>query len=155
MDFSQIKLIAMDVDGVLTDGGMYYFENGGEAKKFSARDGMAIKLIKEKGIKVVFITQENTMIVERRAKKLGVLVIQGVEDKVVELKKLCSELNTGFGEVAYVGDDVNDIRALGIVGIAICPRDAVEEVRKICHIVTDAKGGEGVIREVYERFIKM
>jgi len=152
-DFSEIKIIATDVDGVLTDGGMYYFENGNEAKKFNTKDGMAVELLKEKGIHVVFITKESTLIAMNRANKLGIEIFQPVEDKGLLLLQIMKETNVTSHEIAYIGDDVNDISALRNAGIAICPADAVNAVKKICQVITNAKGGDGVLREVYERFI--
>ncbi len=153
-DFTKIKLLVTDVDGVLTDGGMYYFEDGNEAKKFNTRDGMAIQLIKEQGIRVIFLTKENTKIVANRAKKLGVEAYQGVTHKGTTLVDIMIKYDLQNEEVAYVGDDINDISPLEKAGIAICPADAVHEVKRVCNIVTNAKGGEGVIREIYEQHLK-
>ena len=152
-DFSEIKIIVTDVDGVLTDGGMYYFENGNEAKKFNTRDGMAVELLKEKGIQVIFITKESTSIALKRANKLRVRIKDGVADKGAMLIQIMKENNITCDQIAYIGDDLNDINALRNAGIAICPVDAVNAVKKICQVITKAKGGEGVLREVYERFI--
>lgn len=146
-----IKLIAMDVDGTLTDGGMYYSENGDELKKFSTRDGMGIKLAIEAGIEVAIVTGEDTKIVERRANKLGVKhVFQGksAEDKARAIESLCKEKGILMEEVAYIGDDVNCIPLLKSVGIAGCPGDAMREVRELNGIyVMEHDGGEGCVRE--------
>ena len=154
VNFSKIKLLATDVDGVLTDACMYYFEDGNEAKKFNFRDGMAISLIKERRIKVVFITQENTNIVKRRAEKLGVELYQNIKDKWGLLDNIRRDLNLQWENIAFVGDDINDLQALMTSGVAICPNDAVDDVKEQCNVVTNAKGGEGVIREIYERYIR-
>lgn len=151
--FSNIKLIGADIDGVLTDNSMYYFDNGAEAKKFNFYDGMAVQLLKDKGIEVVFITKESTQIVKNRAEKLEVQAFQGIEDKGCMLVELMKKHELERYEVAFIGNDINDISALKAVGISVCPADAIEAVKKICQVVTKAKGGEGVLREVYERFI--
>lgn len=146
-----IKLLAMDVDGVLTDGSMYYSEKGDELKKFNTRDGMGIQLLKENGIKIAIITKENTKLVERRAKKLKVdNLFQGVGDKLLALEELKNKYNLDYSEIAYIGDDINDISVLKKVGISICPADAITDVKKVCNYIAKKKGGEGVVREFYE-----
>ena len=148
--FSQIKLLAMDVDGVLTDGSMYYSENGDELKRFNTRDGMGIQLLKENGIKIAIITKENTKLVERRANKLKVdNLFQGVENKLLALEELKNKYNLDYSEIAYIGDDINDIPVLKKVGISICPGDAIIDVKRVCNYIAK-KGGEGVVREFYE-----
>jgi N-acylneuraminate cytidylyltransferase len=152
-NFKNIKLLAMDVDGVLTDGSMYYSENGDELKKFNTRDGMGIKLLKENGIKIAIITKENTKLVERRAKKLHVDdLFQGVENKFLALEELKKKYELNNSEIAYVGDDVNDIPVLNKVGLSICPNDAINDVKKICDYITETNGGYGVVREIYEQW---
>ena len=151
--FKRIKLLAMDVDGVLTDGGMYYSENGDELKKFNTRDGMGIQLIRENGIKIAIITKENTRLVEKRANKLRVDdLFQGAENKLLALEELRNKYNLDYSEIAYVGDDVNDIPVLKKVGFPICPNDAINDVKKICKYITEKNGGCGVIREIYEQW---
>ncbi len=153
-DYSKIKLVISDVDGVLTDGGMYYSENGDELKKFNTRDGMAFQLLREKGIKTAIITSENTKMVERRANKMKIdFLKQGKKNggKLEVAKEICDELGILITEVAFVGDDVNDIELLEQVGFAFCPADAVEKVKSIARIhVFPVKGGEGVIRELQD-----
>lgn len=151
-DYSKIKLVISDVDGVLTDGGMYYSENGDELKKFNTRDGMAFQILREHGIKTAIITSENTKMVERRAAKLHIdFLKQGKCNggKLEAAKEICQELGISLSEVAFVGDDVNDIELLEQVGFAFCPSDAAERVKNIKGInVLSVKGGEGVIREI-------
>lgn len=151
-DYSKIKLVISDVDGVLTDGGMYYSENGDELKKFNTRDGMAFQLLREHGIKTAIITSENTKMVEHRAQKLHIdFLKQGKRNggKLEAAKEICKELGITLSEVAFVGDDINDIELLERVGFAFCPSDAVEKVKKINKItVLSTKGGEGVIRDI-------
>lgn len=149
-DYSKIKLVISDVDGVLTDGGMYYSENGDELKKFNTRDGMAFQLMRERGIKTAIITSENTKMVERRAAKLRIdYLMQGKRNggKLEAAKEICEKIGIKLSEVAFIGDDVNDIELLEQVGFAFCPADAVESVRKLGRIIIlPTKGGDGAIR---------
>ena len=149
-DYSKIKLVISDVDGVLTDGGMYYSENGDELKKFNTHDGMAFRLMRERGIKTAIITSENTKMVERRAAKLRIdYLMQGKRNggKLEAAKEICEKIGIKLSEVAFIGDDVNDIELLEQVGFAFCPADAAESVRKLGRIIILAtKGGDGAIR---------
>ena len=144
-----IKLLATDVDGVLTDGGMYYSERGDELKKFNTRDGKGIELLRQAGIKVVLITSENTQLVKRRAKKLKVdALYQGIRDKAAAIQELTAKYGISRQEIAYIGDDVNDLAALRAVGLAITVADGLPENKKVADYVTQARGGEGAVREV-------
>ncbi len=151
-DYSKIKLFLSDVDGVLTDGGMYYSENGDELKKFNTRDGMAFQLMKEKGIKTGIITSENTKIVEHRAKKLNVdFLVQGKRNggKLAAAEAICHKLGITLEETAYVGDDINDIELLSKVGFPFCPEDAQSGIKKINSTRNiPCNGGSGVIRYI-------
>jgi N-acylneuraminate cytidylyltransferase len=151
-----IKLIAMDVDGVLTDGGMYYFENGVEGKKFNTLDGKGIELAKKKGVKIAIITSENTVLVTNRATKLKVdYLYQGANDKLSILKEICAKEKIELDEVAYIGDDLGDFDVLGSVGLAACPINAVEKIKSIKGIIKLNKfGGAGVVREFIEYIFK-
>lgn len=150
-DFKKIKLLISDVDGVLTDSGMYYTEVGDEIKKFNTRDGMAIKLFNDHGIRFAFLTGENTKLLQTRAEKLGVeCVCQGRSNKLPAFETIRKKYNLEYSEIAYVGDDIIDIPVLNKVGFPICPSDAVAEVKKICTTITKSAGGEGVIREIFE-----
>lgn len=155
IDFNRIKLLAIDVDGVLTDGGMYYSENGDELKKFNTRDGMGIQLLKENGVKIAIITKEKTRLIERRSKKLCVDdLFQGIENKLFALEELKNKYSLNYSDIAYIGDDINDIPILKKVGIAMCPNDAIIDVKKLCNYIAKRKGGEGVVREFYEEWKK-
>lgn len=146
---ANIKLLAMDVDGVLTDGGMYYSEKGDELKKFNTRDGKGIELLRNAGIKTAFITSEKTQLVERRAAKLKIdELYQGVEDKLAALQQIISRYGLTYQEVAYIGDDINDLHVLRTVGLAITVADGLLENQKVAHYVTQARGGQGAVREV-------
>lgn len=146
-----VKVFAMDVDGVLTDGGMVYLEGGGELKKFNAKDGMGIRLLKEAGIVPAVITAERTEMVRRRAEKLGIeFVYQGVWDKVAAAEDLIRRLGVSWAELAYIGDDVIDLPVMRHSGFSAAPADAVEDVRRSVDYVCAAKGGRGCVREVCE-----
>ena len=152
--FKELKLFATDVDGVLTDAGMYYGESGEELKKFNTRDGMGIKLLQAEGVMIAIITMEQTKIVARRAKKLGVTeVFQGAKDKVSVLAHLSEKFNIPFEQMAYMGDDVNDVGALQTVGYAAAPADCVDQVRQMVHYICQKKGGEGAVREVIDMIL--
>ena len=151
---TKIKLFLTDVDGVLTDGGMYYSEIGDEQKKFNTRDGMGFHLLREAGIKSGIITTENTQIVERRAAKLKVdYVYQGKNTggKLQTAMEICRKEGITLAEAAYIGDDINCYDLLCNVGMAACPADAVEKIKTIPNIkILRKKGGEGVVREFIE-----
>jgi len=150
-----IKLFATDVDGVLTDAGMYYAESGDEWKKFNTRDGMGIKMLQAKGIITAIITMEQTNIVARRAQKLKIQeVFQGITDKAEVLSALSLKYGISLQSMAYIGDDVNDLPALQIVGFSSAPADCVEEVRAVVDYVCEKRGGEGAVREVAEKILR-
>ena len=155
--FNNIKLFLSDIDGTLTDGGMYYSENGDELKKFNTRDGMAIGMLREKGIKVGFITSENRELNQRRADKLKLdFLYQGKRNggKLAVAQEICEKLGISMQEVAYIGDDVNCIALLSAVGMAACPADADAKVKAIPGIlVMTKKGGEGCVREFCNHII--
>lgn len=147
----KIKLFLTDVDGVLTDAGMYYTESGDEFKKFNTHDGMGLMLLKEHGIKRGIITTENTKIVERRAAKLKMDYLyqgKGFGNKLEAALEICAKENISIKETAYIGDDVNCIELLRSVGIAACPANALPKIKAIEGILLmEKKGGEGAVRE--------
>ena len=152
IDFSKIKIFLSDVDGVLTDAGMYYAESGDEMKKFCTYDGMGFQLLQKTGVKVGILTTEDRQLNRRRAKKLGLdFDFHGARDKLQIVKDLCEKVNISLNEVAYIGDDVNCFELLSHVGIAACPSNAVEKVKLIPNIIQlERNGGEGVVREFVE-----
>jgi YrbI family 3-deoxy-D-manno-octulosonate 8-phosphate phosphatase len=152
IDFSKIKIFLSDVDGVLTDAGMYYAESGDEMKKFCTYDGMGFQLLQKTGVKVGILTTEDRQLNRRRAKKLGLdFDFHGARDKLQIVKDLCEKVNVSLNEVAYIGDDVNCFELLSHVGIAACPSNAVEKVKLIPNIIQlERNGGEGVVREFVE-----
>lgn len=147
----QIKLFLCDVDGTLTDGGMYYTESGDEFKKFNTRDGMGLQLLQAQGIKVGIITSENTRMVENRAKKLKVdYLSQGKRHggKLEAAQQICQEMGITLDQVAYIGDDVNCFELLSAVGACACPADALPKIKQIPGItVLQKAGGQGCVRE--------
>jgi N-acylneuraminate cytidylyltransferase len=150
---SNIKMVVMDIDGCLTDGGMYYSENGDELKKFNTKDGMAISMLNEKGIITGIITGENRELNRRRAEKLHMHFIkQGVKDKAFCLRQICKEYSIDLEKVLYIGDDINDIEAIKIVGYSACPADADIHVKKIADYISTKKGGEALVRNVISYF---
>lgn len=155
---SKVKLFLSDVDGTLTDGGMYYAESGDELKKFNTRDGMGFQLLREAGIKTGIITSEDTKIVANRAKKMKIdYLIQGQkgEGKLLAVQKICDEAGLTLDEVAYIGDDINCCDLLSNVGMRACPADANEMVKNIPGIqVMRGSGGKGCVREFAEIIIK-
>lgn len=153
----KIKLFITDVDGVLTDAGMYYSEAGDELKKFNTHDGMGFDLLRKHNIKTAIITSEQTQLVERRAKKLKIdYLCQSKRDggKLAAAIEICDMEKISLQEVAYIGDDINCFDLLSNVGIAACPFDAVQKIKDIPNIkMLSKKGGEGVVREFIENLL--
>jgi len=147
----RIRALFIDVDGVLTDGGMYYTDAGEAMKKFNTRDGMGIERAREHGILPIILTREESHIVVKRGEKLQVQETHtGVRDKLQEATRILSRLHLSFSEAAFIGDDLYDIPLLEKVGLSFCPADAVAEVKQIATYTCMKKGGEGVVREVVE-----
>ncbi|MCI0568801.1 MAG: HAD hydrolase family protein [Acidobacteria bacterium] len=139
----------------MTDAGMYYSESGDEWKKFNTRDGMGIKLLQRAGLITALITQEETKLVLRRGEKLAIPEVhQGVHDKLAVLRHLVAKYGMTLGEVAYIGDDVNDLQALSSVGFSACPADGLPAVRRAVHYVCRNKGGEGAVREMADLILE-
>lgn len=154
-----VKIFLTDVDGVMTDAGMYYSENGDELKKFNTHDGMGMKMLKEGGIKTGIITTETTKIVENRARKLGVdFLYQGKREggKLEVAREICAKEGVSLEEVAYIGDDVNCFELLSAAGMAACPANALPSIKNIPGIfVLEKKGGDGAVREFAEIILEM
>ena len=146
-----IGLFVTDVDGTLTDGGMYYTADGEYMKLFNTRDGVGLRLLQEAGIDVCMMTSENSEIVARRAEKLNVTrVFLGVRDKLAKLTALCQELDLPLTRVAYVGDDVNDLDVMRNVGLAFAVADADSRVLEAANVRLSKRGGRGAVREAAE-----
>jgi len=151
-DYLKIKIFLSDVDGVLTDGGMYYTENGDEFKKYSVYDGMGFQLLQKTGVKIGIVTTEDKQMNRRRSNKLALdYDFHGVKDKLQLVKDLCKQENIFLENIAYIGDDVNCFDLLSNVGVAACPKNAMKKIKSIPNIIQLQKnGGEGVVREFIE-----
>lgn len=146
---SKIKLVITDVDGVLTDGGMYYTNKGDVMKRFFVRDGMGVTLLRKNNIPTIIITKEETEMTRQWAKKMRVAELyEGVIQKELILEKICKKFKVKPDQVAYIGDDVNDLGLLKIVGLAVVPNDAINEAKKICHYKCKTNSGHGAFREL-------
>lgn len=144
----KIKLLALDVDGVLTDGTIYISPAGEVFKGFNAKDGMGISCALRNNLQIAVITGRQSPIVERRCEELGIkLFMQGVKDKRLALQKMAQELGLTREEIAYMGDDLNDIPAFKASGLSLAPADGSIEVLAVADIITKAKGGCGAVRE--------
>lgn len=147
----RLRLLALDVDGVLTDGRIVYGNDGEELKAFSIKDGLGIKLAQRAGLQVAIITGRSSGIVARRAAELGIdLVVQGREDKLVALQELCASLGITPGECAYMGDDLPDLAAIRAAGLGLTVSDAAAPVLEAADWVSARAGGEGAVREACE-----
>jgi len=147
----RIKLVAFDIDGVMTDGGLHYTDDGHELKTFNVQDGLGIVLLRRAGIKVAIITGRTSDVVTYRARDLGVEhVFHGVGDKGAVAGKLLEQLGLQWSELAFMGDDVIDLPAMTRCGLAIAPANARPIVKEYAHTVTEASGGNGAVREAIE-----
>jgi len=144
----KIKIILTDVDGVLTDGGRYYSSTGEFMKKFHVRDGMGVNILLKNGIKTGIVTKEKSRIVSRWAKDMNISKIyRGVIKKEKILLKVCKDFNISAEEIAYIGDDVNDMELLKKIGFSATPSDGIEQLKKIVDYVCKSSGGKGAFRE--------
>ena len=144
-----VKLLSLDTDGVLTDGGIFFTDSGDELRKFNVKDGMGMKIAQAAGVRIAIITASSSPSIGHRATSLGVdHVFLAVEDKAQTLTKLCDKLKISPDQVVHVGDDVNDIPVLELVGIPMSVADAMPEARDAACYVTDRKGGDGAVREI-------
>ncbi len=151
---SKIKFLALDVDGVLTDGGMYYSNSGDEFKKFNTKDGLGIKRLVASGMNVAFISNGiNDVLIRNRAKLLGVqYVYVGLDKKTIILEQWIHELQLDYSQIAYIGDDINDLEIIDKVGFSACPNDAVKAVKEKANTILNTKGGEGCVREFIDTY---
>ncbi len=149
-----IKLIVLDVDGCLSDGGLIYTQDGKESKRFNVKDGLGISTWVKIGNHVAIITGRNSKIVENRAKELGIKhVFQGIKNKDEVLKKLLNSLNIDFEEVGVIGDDLNDLKMLNHAGRSFTPKDGIKEIKSIVDTVLVNSGGNGAVREMIDMLI--
>ena len=148
---ANIKLVAFDIDGVMTDGGLHYTDDGHELKTFNVQDGLGVVLLRRAGIKVAIITGRTSNVVNCRAKDLGVEhVFHGVGDKGAVSGQLLEQLGLQWSELAFMGDDLIDLPAMTRCGLAIAPANARPVVKERAHMVTEASGGKGAVREAIE-----
>jgi len=151
----KIRLLLLDVDGVMTDGRIIYDDHDGETKAFDVKDGHGIKLLQRAGIRVGIITGRQSAVVDRRALELGIeLVYQGAKDKLVPFLEVLQRTGLNDEQVAYVGDDLPDLPILRRVGFAATVADAVDEVKPHAHYVTQRSGGRGAVREICDLLLK-
>ncbi len=154
-EYPDIRMIVTDCDGCLTDGGMYYSENGDELKKFNTRDGLALSRLHDKGVITGIITGEDRELNRRRAKKLKMDFIEsGVKDKLPVLKDVCERYGVDLGNVLYIGDDLNDVEAMKAAGVSACPADAGKKVLETADYVASKEGGHGAVREILEAIVQ-
>ncbi len=155
MNLSEIKLVATDCDGVLTDGGMYYTEQGDVMKKFNVIDGMGFELLRNAGIKTAILTAEKNPLLQKRADKLKVdYLYTGSKDKLTLLQNLCEQLQITLEEAAYIGDDVFDVPAIVACGFGCAPASAFPSIKSKADYVTERNGGEGAFREMVEMILQ-
>ena len=150
-----IKFLVLDVDGTLTDGKIYVDDKDNSFKAFNVKDGFALVNWLKLGGEVAILTGKKSNIVERRAKELGIkYIIQGSKNKKQDLKNLLKELNITFENVAYMGDDLNDLGVMKSVSFSACPKDSVQEVLEITNFISSKNGGDGAVREFLEHIMK-
>lgn len=151
-----IKLLVLDVDGTLTDGGVYMDGKGNEYKRFDIQDGMGIVLLKQKFVQVAIISGRYSMATELRAKELGIsLLYNGVQDKLVVLTELAEKEGFSKDEIAFAGDDINDMECMEWAGFGFAVANAREEVKMMADHVTSSSGGYGAVREICEKIISI
>ena len=150
INIKKIQLIIYDFDGVMTDNKVFVFEDGKEAVLCNRSDGLAVKKIKECGVRQIIVSTETNPVVRKRAEKLGIEVIQGVDKKEKIVREFCLNNDYDLKNVIFIGNDVNDIEAMKLVGIPVAPSDAYCDVLQVAKIVMKTPGGGGVIRELFE-----
>lgn len=150
-----IKILAFDVDGVLTDGSIIFTESGEECKSFNVKDGQGIVCVQKAGLITAIITARKNSTVEHRANNLGIIELhQGAKYKLPILEAIVEKYNLSLENVAYVGDDLPDICILEKVGLSCCPNDAVGEVKNVCKFISKYNGGKGAVREICDYILK-
>ena len=149
-----VKLLSLDVDGVLTDGGLYYTDDGRQLRKFNVKDGIGLQRVRAAGVEVVLISAAKAPAIRRRGESLGLgHVLVGCEDKLAALEKTCEELGLDLVDGAHMGDDLNDLAVLEAVGLPLSVADAVPEARAAAAYVTSRRGGDGAVREICDLIV--
>lgn len=152
---ADIKLLLLDVDGVLTDGSITYSDSGEQVKTFNSRDGLGLRLLMDSGIRVGIITGRRSKALGYRCENLGItLLFEGIKDKFAVLEKIVLQTKIPACNIAFVGDDLVDLPVMKKVGVSICVSDAPDELKKHSHIVTTREGGRGAVREICESILK-
>ncbi|MDR0919222.1 MAG: HAD hydrolase family protein [Oscillospiraceae bacterium] len=150
-----IKCLVLDVDGTLTDGGIYIASDKTEYKRFQAKDGLIVRVLPEIGIKTVILTGRDSPLTLIRAEDLKIsYIFQGVIDKKLSLNQFFFENNLDYSEIAYIGDDLNDYRAMLLCGFKACPADSATEIKTIADYVSPCNGGDGAVRDICEKILK-
>lgn len=153
-DLAKVRLLCCDIDGVLTDGGLYYNDDGTRYARFHVLDGIGLKRLKASGIKLAFISQSTTKYIELRARDLGIdYCFTGIDDKLETMLEILSHESFGLGDVCHIADDVNDLGLLNAVGIPITVPGGVDEVQSTCRFVTRKDGGDGAVRELCDAIL--
>ncbi len=154
--FKNIKLFVLDVDGVLTDGSLLIFEDGQQVRRMNIKDGYALQLAVKKGYRVLVISGAKSKAVKKRLSLLGIKdAFFAVEDKVQLMMKFVSKFRLEKEQVLYMGDDMPDLESLKMAGLACCPADAVPEIKEIAHYISPLNGGDGCVRDVIEKVLKL
>lgn len=152
--FRSIKMLSLDVDGILTDGGIYYLDDGHQIRKFNSKDGMGIKQAIKAGIDMCWLTASNTESIRHRAQALGVPhIVTDAEDKLKALKTLIDGLGIDLSEVAHMGDDSNDLPVLNVVGCPLTAADAIQDVKDVALYITERRGGDAAVREICDLLV--
>jgi 3-deoxy-D-manno-octulosonate 8-phosphate phosphatase (KDO 8-P phosphatase) len=152
---TRVRLLVFDVDGVLTDGGLFYGDGGEVMKRFDVKDGHGLVMARLAGLRTAILTARSSSIVEVRGRELGLAaVLQGRKDKAAGFRELLAQLEASPEECAYMGDDLNDLGPLSMAGLSACPADAAPEVRQEVHYVARNRGGHGAARELVELCLK-
>ena len=155
MNINQMQLIVYDFDGVMTDNKLYVDQSGNEFVQVTRADGLGVAEIKKLGIEQIIISTEKNPVVSVRADKLGIICLQGIENKKFALLDYCKQNKIELKNVTYVGNDINDKEVMGIVGTTLCPSDAHASIKEISDKVIKTQGGDGVIRELLDIILKI
>lgn len=154
-NYRKIRLLIIDVDGTMTDAGIYYDEHGNELKKFCTKDAAGFFAAKAAGIKVMVLTGRECAATTRRMQEMKVdYLVQNIKDKSAYLREFMEQEQITFEEIGYLGDDLNDYAGMKAAGYAGCPADACEEIREICDYVSDVRGGQGAVRDIITNLLK-
>ena len=148
---NSFKLLVYDFDGVMTDNKVYVDQNGNEMVQVSRADGLGIAEIRKLGIQQIILSTETNPVVSARAEKLDLFCLQGIDDKAQGLIDYCKNHHLGLSDVAYVGNDINDLEVMKLVGTTFCPADAHTSIKEISQYILESKGGDGVAREIFDK----